>query len=637
VIDVGQVLDKYELLERVGQGGMAVVYRGMDRSLRRHVAVKVLHRHLAEHAEARDRFEREAHAVAKLHHENILEIFAYSGRESPESYIVTELIDGPTLKRAITEHPPRFAEIGALIVAQICRALGHAHAQGVLHRDVKPENVMIRSDGVVKLTDFGISQMLDAQRMTVTGQLLGSPAYMSPEHVEGNQLDFRTDVFATGIVLYQLTVGKLPFEGKNPHEILKKIADCKFADPRQVNPRIGNQLGKIIVRALARSPADRYPTVGAMLTDLEAYLAGSGLSADKEELARYFANPPGYELALGARLADHLVRRAKDEVGRDRAGALELLDRGLTIDPKHPGALELMRALERGQRGRRIATGVVVAVLAGGGAWGVRKLLDQPPRLVVVVADAGAAVDGGAGGGRDGDAPRPAAIDAGPLVVASDAASVDAPAAVPAPIDARERDLPVDGRRVEPLPRVDAGARADAAVGGPVTLIVSPVDAEIRIAGGPWQRALGGRLAIPAPATPTEVEVRRDDCCEATTRTIGPDEAGQNVRIQLGLLPAILIPRCSAPDVQVRIDGRPARLDATTAVLFGSTVLPSKTIKVEFLGERIDTQHVQVKYNETKEVHCRLGDPGDPDPTPPRADDGAPRAPTPVPDQEPTP
>jgi serine/threonine-protein kinase len=219
---------------------MAVVYRGLDRSLKRHVAVKVLHRHLADHDEARDRFEREAHAVAKLRHENILEIFDYSGKAGGESYIVTEFIDGKTLKQSVTDHPPKFAEIGAMIVVQICRALVHAHGQGVLHRDVKPENVMIRSDGVVKLTDFGISQMVDAQRMTVTGQLLGSPAYMSPEHVEGRPLDFRTDVFAAGIVLYQLTVGKLPFEGKNPHEILKRIAECRFGDPRQLNPRVGN-------------------------------------------------------------------------------------------------------------------------------------------------------------------------------------------------------------------------------------------------------------------------------------------------------------------------------------------------------------------------------------------------------------
>ena len=229
--EIGKSLDKYELLERVGQGGMAVVYRGRDTSLRREVAVKVLHSHLADHKEARDRFEREAHAVAKLRHENILEIYDFSGTESDESYIVTEFIDGESLKEFITQHEIKYPEIGSMVALLVCRALSHAHGAGILHRDVKPENVMISKTGVVKLTDFGIAQMLDTHRLTVTGQLLGSPAYMSPEHVEGGRLDFRTDVFAVGILLYQLCCGELPFKGKNPHEILKKIADCQYIPP----------------------------------------------------------------------------------------------------------------------------------------------------------------------------------------------------------------------------------------------------------------------------------------------------------------------------------------------------------------------------------------------------------------------
>src|SRR3954467_7551476 len=157
---------------------MAIVYRGIDRSLKRVVAVKVLHKHLADYQEARDRFEREAQAVAKLRHENILEIFDYSGAEIAEvagsSYIVTEFIDGKTLKQQVTDRPISYPEIGAMVVLQVCRALAHAHAAGILHRDVKPENIMIRSDGVVKLMDFGISHMVDLERLTATGPLLGA-------------------------------------------------------------------------------------------------------------------------------------------------------------------------------------------------------------------------------------------------------------------------------------------------------------------------------------------------------------------------------------------------------------------------------------------------------------------------------
>src|SRR5262245_21255616 len=336
LIQVGQVLDKYELLERVGQGGMAVVYRGIDRSLKRTVAIKILHKHLSDYQEARDRFEREAQAVAKLRHENILEIFDYSAKENSESYIVTEFIDGQTLKQFVTDRPIAYPEVGAMIILQVARALAHAHAGGILHRDVKPENIMIRSDGVVKLMDFGISHMVDLERLTVTGQLLGSPAYMAPEHVEGQPLDFRTDVFAVGIVLYQLCVGKLPFEGKNPHEVLKRIAECKFVDPRQANPRIGNRLGRIILRAMAPAPADRFAAVSEMVIALEGYLDETGIAHDKvvSELGRYFPAPAAYEQALRDRMIDHLTRSGQRRLAEDdRAAALDVFDRVLTIDP----------------------------------------------------------------------------------------------------------------------------------------------------------------------------------------------------------------------------------------------------------------------------------------------------------------
>src|SRR5688572_27614577 len=332
---------------------MAVVYRGIDRSLKRVVAIKVLHKHLSDYQEARDRFEREAQAVAKLRHENILEIFDYAAKPDSEAYIVTEFIDGQTLKQVITERPIAFPELGAMLVLQVCRALAAAHAAGILHRDVKPENVMIRTDGIVKLMDFGISHMVDLERLTVTGQLLGSPAYMAPEHVEGRRLDFRTDVFAAGIVLYQLTVGKLPFEGKNPHEVLKRIAECRFVDPRQANPRIGNRLGKIILRAMAAEPADRYAAIGEMVTALEGYLEESGIPTDKvqAELGRYFQAPPAYELALEERLVDHLTRRGQELLANDqRAAALDIFDRILTIDANNEKVISILDRINRQTR-----------------------------------------------------------------------------------------------------------------------------------------------------------------------------------------------------------------------------------------------------------------------------------------------
>src|SRR6478752_365545 len=234
-MEQARVPQRYTLIAEVGQGGMAIVYRAHDETLKREVAIKVLHQHLASEPESKARLEREAQSVAKLHHENILEIFDYSGPDSPSSYIVTEFIDGQTLKDFLTARAIAYPEVAALIALEVGGALAHAHAAGIIHRDVKPENVMIRKDGVLKLMDFGIAQVVDLQRMTVTGQLLGSPAYMAPELIEGKPLDFRTDVFSVGIILYQMATGTLPFAGKNPHEVLRRIGEGRFPDPRSAN------------------------------------------------------------------------------------------------------------------------------------------------------------------------------------------------------------------------------------------------------------------------------------------------------------------------------------------------------------------------------------------------------------------
>src|SRR3954465_12582377 len=351
---------------------MAVVYRGLDRTPKRPVRIKILHKHLSDYQEARDRFEREAQAVAKLRHENILEIFDYAAKPDSEAYIVTEFIDGQTLKQVITSRPIAFPEIGAMIILQVGRALAHAHAGSILHRDVKPENIMIRSDGVVKLMDFGISHMVHLERLTVTGQLLGSPAYMAPEHVEGRPLDFRTDVFAAGIVLYQLCVGKLPFEGKNPHEVLKRIAECRFVDPRQANPRIGNRLGRIILRAMAAQPADRFPAIGEMVIALEGYLEESGIDPGRATrgLGRYFDAPAAYEQALKDRMIDHLTRRGQAHLAADRrAAALDVFDRVLTIDPQNAKVVDIIEGLNRRKRLKHHAIAAGVVAVLGVCAW----------------------------------------------------------------------------------------------------------------------------------------------------------------------------------------------------------------------------------------------------------------------------
>ncbi len=472
---IRQILDKYELLEKVGQGGMAIVYRGRDTTLRREVAVKVLHRHLADHKEARDRFEREAQAVAKLRHENILEIFDFSGVESEDSYIVTEFIDGQTLKQFTSEHQIRFPEIGAMITVQVCRALSHAHSLGVLHRDVKPENIMIRNDGVVKLTDFGIAQMLDHQRLTVTGQLLGSPAYMSPEHVEGGKLDFRTDVFAAGIVLYQLATGELPFRGKNAHEILKRIAECSYADPRQMSPLIGNEL-------CAHHPQGAGPRQGRPLSPTcrrwwprsRRFLAGSGLGTARDELARFFNAPVSYEMALRPRLVAALTRRGLACLAEDRNAALEIFNRVLTMDPDNAEVLAAIERLSRQRRWVRMAAlgGGLLAIAVGGFFLrenlraGVATEVVVPAQASGLAPDAGTAAaapiapaaDAGAVARQARRSRRPAARAPGAIARSAAAAASRATAAAPAAATPATRPARAASSRSTSRPRTPSTA-----------------------------------------------------------------------------------------------------------------------------------------------------------------------------------
>ncbi len=257
-------LAKYDVVDELGHGGMATVYRAHDRRLGRDVAVKVLHPHLRDSREIAHRFAVEARAVAKLRHPNIVEVYDVSSEDDDEQYLVVELLRGLTLRKILQRYGPLPPEVAAAIGVELASALAHAHAQGVVHRDVKPENVIVehpsfaastapssrsavdvtpaptsgravteaptsgpssedpRGPVRVKLTDFGIAKLLDAQGVTSTGQVLGSPAHMAPEQIEGGEVDERADVFGLGVLLYECMVGHLPFEGANPAQVLRR-------------------------------------------------------------------------------------------------------------------------------------------------------------------------------------------------------------------------------------------------------------------------------------------------------------------------------------------------------------------------------------------------------------------------------
>ena len=345
---------------------MATVYRARDTRLDRWVAVKVMHPHLRGTEQARARFSREARAVARLKHPAILEIYDYSGHESDNAYIATELLTGPTLRVFIDQLGEVPAEIAACIGVQLATALGAAHAHGIVHRDVKPENVLLHENSAVKLTDFGIADMLDPSMsaMTATGQLLGSPAHMAPEQVESGDADARSDVFALGTILYWLTTGALPFSGKNPHQVLKRVVDCAPLDPLTLRPSMGRPLRAVIMRCLAKDPGQRFQTAADLALELERVLKASGIDDSRAALTAFLRDPISEGPRIQARVQAALLASARTAVAaRDRMLAIESLDRVLALEDGNAEALKLIAQLGRAAR-TRVAVRATLAALA---------------------------------------------------------------------------------------------------------------------------------------------------------------------------------------------------------------------------------------------------------------------------------
>jgi serine/threonine-protein kinase len=264
-------LGRYQVIARLGRGGMADVYKGFQPSLDRYVAIKVLHSSMVEEAEFVTRFQREAKNVARLRHPNIIQVFDYDN-QGQTYYMIMEYLDGPTLKAALEEVHRRREEmplqVALRIVSDVGSALAYAHEMGVVHRDVKPANIMLDRSGRVILTDFGVAKMLTGTKVTVTGTVLGTPAYMSPEQGMGEPGDSRSDIYSLGVVLFELSTGRLPYDADTPLAVLLKHAHDPLPLPRSVNPSLPEEIERIILRALAKNPADRYATVQAMLDDI---------------------------------------------------------------------------------------------------------------------------------------------------------------------------------------------------------------------------------------------------------------------------------------------------------------------------------------------------------------------------------
>ena len=350
--------DRYRLDRRLGVGGMATVQLAFDTRLERNVAVKLLAEHLAEDASFVSRFRREALAAAKLVHPNIVQVFDFgTDASSGRQFIVMEFVDGNSCAELLRDRGPMAPRDAVEILTQACRGLDYAHRNGVVHRDVKPGNLMVNTDGVVKLADFGIAKAAEQSDITKVGSVLGTAAYLSPEQARGEPAGPPSDLYALGVVSYQLMAGKLPYEAAS----LTDLARLQEAGPppplNEINRDVPPALANAVARALSRDPARRYEDAAEMEDALRDGLAGIG---GTEDLGATHALPPedATRMLPPTAAAPPRARASACSRSTSRRAARARAPRRAPAQPPRR---------ESGGAGKWIALVVVILLLAGGG------------------------------------------------------------------------------------------------------------------------------------------------------------------------------------------------------------------------------------------------------------------------------
>jgi len=532
-------LGRYRLDEQVGQGGMAVVWRGFDTQLKRPVAVKVLHPHLHGREEIRKRFVREAQAVARLHHPNILDVYDSSDPGSEPSWLVMELIRGTTLRGFADAHAFDPPELAAACLVPLAEALEHAHGGGVIHRDVKPENVMVREDGTLKLTDFGIAAIVEPdEKFTATGQILGSPAHLAPEIIEGKPATPKSDLFSLGTLLYWLSCGQLPFRAPTPAALLRLIMECKPQDPRMVRPSLGDAQAGIIARCLQRDPDRRFASAAELASELTAMLLAAGIEKPREELAAFVRAPEAHGKGLRARLIERSLTRGDEELAlRKTSAALAAFGRALSLDPENDRArAQVERIHKRARRARlvrRAALGASLAILVGVGGMRATSMLrerrvePQPPPPVARIMPPPPA------------RPQPEAATPVEAQPPQDEPEPEPPPAEPPP----SRPAP-EVKPPPPAPPRPKAIEVTLKPRLPARLIVDGVD-----------RGIEPMFTLSLTAGPHRV-VARHECCQDFMTTLDVTPGTTRYPIDLGAPKPALVKVAGAPaNAQVSIDG----------------------------------------------------------------------------------
>ena len=285
--------DNYKIIKPIGKGGMSTVYLARDKNLDRLVAIKLLHPTMSSDEKNRERLKIEALAIARINHENIVNVYNFVNKND-NSYIVMEYIDGFTLSDFIEKNPITNPELLLSLFLKILKGINFSHKKNIIHRDIKPENVMISKDGLIKIMDFGIASIVgEVHNLTTTGSIMGSPMFMSPEHLTDEKIDKQSDLFSLGIILYWMLTKTYPFSGKNTAQLLNNILKCQYQNPQMLSPLISNDIKSIISRILQKSKSMRYDSVELLIKDIESYLKNIKFNYESE-IKIFFENKIGY-------------------------------------------------------------------------------------------------------------------------------------------------------------------------------------------------------------------------------------------------------------------------------------------------------------------------------------------------------
>ncbi|HKW14061.1 MAG TPA: protein kinase [Candidatus Krumholzibacteria bacterium] len=374
-------IEGYDELEQIGVGGMAAVYRARKVSIDKIVAIKLLFPYLATDESYIERFQREAKAAASIQHENIVNIIDF-GESDGSFYIVMEYYDGRTLEQLMKERPGLPPEISIRILLEVAYGLEAAHALDIVHRDVKPANIIVTNTGAIKIADFGLARKTDSATMiTQHGKVVGTPAYMSPEQAAGRPIGPASDIFSFGVVAYELLGRRKPFEGQSYSDVLEKIQTFDPTDVGMVNPLISPELEAVVARCLQKDESERYRSAAALVIDLEAAMEKSQIARDRRQLAAYVKDPERYDAAFAEKTITECLSRGAFFMQKGRShldDAVLEYRRVLFLDPSHERALANLDKLH-GQKddGERtvtmdIVTPVTAAAAMAGSARGAR-------------------------------------------------------------------------------------------------------------------------------------------------------------------------------------------------------------------------------------------------------------------------